>query len=241
MNHHNINKILQNIMIADKKNIQSAEIETTDFLVNLISLVSARRILEIGTHLGYTALKILASNDKVLVTTVDFGEKYKPFIKHLPKNIKNRVTFIHLSAGDYYSKIKNNIFDVAFIDADHTYLAAFRDFIHILPHIGNGVIVFHDSLNPYFPGVRNIIKLIRFVNFLTFGFFCDIMTLITPYSFKVSPRPPSGITIVKIKGIKILYKTIYPVFMLIYTCSYLLIFKLNISKKFNFYGNDNSF
>jgi predicted O-methyltransferase YrrM len=106
MKHSNINKILRDIINTEKEDVQSAEVETTDFLVNLISLMSATKILEIGTHMGYTALKILASNNKALVTTIDFGEKYKPFIKHLPKDIKSRVTFIHLSAGEYYSKMK---------------------------------------------------------------------------------------------------------------------------------------
>jgi hypothetical protein len=132
-------------------------------------------------------------------------------------------------------------FDIVFIDADHSYLATFRDFIHTFQHTNNGVFVFHDSLNPYFPGVRNLIKLLRFSNYLSLGFFCDILSIETPHKFKVSFRPPSGITVVKLKGNVITKNIIYCLLKLAYLISFILIAKINFGKKFKFFGNDNSY
>jgi predicted O-methyltransferase YrrM len=60
------------------------------------------------------------------------------------------------SSDEFYSKLEDNSLDFIFIDGDHSYEAAYKDFTHYLPKVKKGgVFAGHDI---YLTSVQNAIK-----------------------------------------------------------------------------------
>jgi predicted O-methyltransferase YrrM len=232
-----IDQILANI----KKNKEfiyiSAEKDVAIFISNLANLALSKTFLEIGTHLGYTSLTVLKNVKGVHVTTVDLATKYKRYSDKLTGKIREQINFINSTAGDYYSKLNHRKkFDLIFIDADHSFLGVFRDFVHVLPHTVCGTyVIFHDTLNPIYPGIRKFLKIVSFLNLIFLETFADIITISTPLNPNAKSRYESGITIVKIKASSTTINTLYRVFLSnIYRFYYFIVVQLRFKKQFMF-------
>jgi SAM-dependent methyltransferase len=120
-----------------------------------------RRILEIGSYLGYTA-KLLAENTgpEVRVTTLDehpeHGSAYRGTA--LETKIDRRVGKIsldHFSQGEKY--------DLIFVDADHRFDAVVNDTEVALALLSDGgVIVWHDYQHTnHFQGYNDVPEALR--------------------------------------------------------------------------------
>ena len=86
------------------------------FLTNYIKKNNITNILEIGTAIGYSAIKMALVNDKVKVTTIEKDdERYLMAIKNIKDfNLENRITLISADALDIELDGK---YDLIFIDA----------------------------------------------------------------------------------------------------------------------------
>ncbi|MEG1048304.1 MAG: O-methyltransferase [Bacilli bacterium] len=101
---------------ARKFNIPIMEPEGIAFLTNYIENNNIEKILEIGTAIGYSAIKMCMINDSITVTTIERDkERYDLAIENIKKfNLQNRITVVYGDALEV--QIKNN-FDLIFIDA----------------------------------------------------------------------------------------------------------------------------
>ncbi|MEG2379726.1 MAG: O-methyltransferase [Bacilli bacterium] len=101
---------------ARKFNIPIMEPEGIAFLTNYIENNNIEKILEIGTAIGYSAIKMCMINDSITVTTIERDkERYDLAIENIKKfNLQNRITVVYGDALE--GQIKNN-FDLIFIDA----------------------------------------------------------------------------------------------------------------------------
>ena len=103
-----------------------------EFLCNYIKTNNIKNILEIGTAIGYSAIKMALINEEINITTIEKDEeRYKEAIKNINKmkldkrinvilkdalevniNDKYDLIFIDASKGhniDFFNKFKNNL------------------------------------------------------------------------------------------------------------------------------------
>ena len=113
---------------ADEKGIPIMEEEGINFLTEFIRLNEVKNILEIGSAIGYSAIRMALVDKDITVTTI---ERDKDRYIEAVKNIKNlelddRITLILTDAFDFKVKEK---FDLIFIDAAKSqYLKFFNKF-----------------------------------------------------------------------------------------------------------------
>ncbi len=104
----------------------------------LCELIGAQTYLELGVHRGDCLLKVAKWVPGITVVGVD----KENLILTLPSN----VTFIHSDTLSYLKTLNGPVFDVVFIDADHSADAVIQDVIHVLPHVNeHGLILLHDT------------------------------------------------------------------------------------------------
>ncbi len=101
---------------AKEKNIPIMQKPGIEFLTKYINENNVKNILEIGSAIGYSAIKMALVNDKVKVTTIEKDdERYLMAIKNIKDfNLDKRITLVHADALDINLDGK---YDLIFIDA----------------------------------------------------------------------------------------------------------------------------
>ena len=159
---------------AKINNIPIMEKEGIEFLTNYIKEKNIKNILEIGSAIGYSAIKMCLVDENIKVTTIERDEKrYLEAVKNIKEfNFEDRITIIH---DDAFNVEINGLFDLIFIDAAKSqYIKFFEKFKTNLND--NGVIIsdnldFHGLVNgdyeSYSRNVKGIVrKLKNYINFL---------------------------------------------------------------------------
>ncbi|HEX6595112.1 MAG TPA: O-methyltransferase [Bacillota bacterium] len=106
---------------AKENNVPIMDPLSMNFVMQLIRLHKPKRILEIGTAIGYSALCMLEANPKATITTIEKDEKrYEEAFTNIKKHHKeNRIKVIHGDAFDVLEILsaRGELFDCIFIDA----------------------------------------------------------------------------------------------------------------------------
>jgi predicted O-methyltransferase YrrM len=118
-----------------------------ELLFRLVTYFQPKAIVELGTSLGLSALYMSKANTKAEVTTIEGCENTFAFAqnlinKHGTKNIK----LINSSFDEAFShQLKNEIFNLVYIDGNHTYEATIKYFHELLKITNeNSVLIFDD-------------------------------------------------------------------------------------------------
>ena len=135
---------------AEEKNIPIMQKSGINFLTKYIEENNIKNILEIGTAIGYSAIKMASVNDKIKVTTIEKdNERYLTALKNIKDfDLEKRITLI---SGDALDIELEGKFDLIFIDAAKgQYINFFEKYSKNLKK--NGVIVsdnldFHGFVN----------------------------------------------------------------------------------------------
>lgn len=133
--------------------------EGIDYLTNYIKEHNVKNILEIGTAIGYSAIKMCLVNDDVKVTTIERNElMYNEAIKNINDfNMNDRIKVIY---GDALEVEVSGSYDLIFIDAAKSqYINFFNKYSKLLSN--NGTII-TDNLN--FHGLREKVDSIESKN-----------------------------------------------------------------------------
>lgn len=150
---------------AKENNVPIMMKDGIEFLTNYIKENNVKNILEIGTAIGYSAIKMALVSDDIYVTTIERDEeRYNEAIKNIKEaNLGNQINVILDDAFNVDIDFK---FDLIFIDAAKAqYIKFFEKFKENLSD--NGVIV---SDNLKFHGLvdttdkiesRNVRQLVR--------------------------------------------------------------------------------
>mgnify|MGYP001426006712 CR=1 FL=1 len=131
---------------AKEHDVPIMQKEGIEFLTNYIKEHKIKTILEIGTAIGYSAIKMALVNDKIKVVTIEKDEKmYEEAIKNISNlNLEKRIKVVHADA------LKVNIegnFDMIFIDgAKGQYIRFFERFKDNLKKKG---VIITDNVNFY--------------------------------------------------------------------------------------------
>lgn len=101
---------------AKKNKIPIMQKEGIDFLTNYIKKNNITNILEIGSAIGYSAIKMALIDKNIKITTIEKDEnRYKEAINNIKKfKLENQITIIH---DDALNIELNEKFDLLFIDA----------------------------------------------------------------------------------------------------------------------------
>lgn len=124
---------------AEEKNIPIMQKSGINFLTKYIEENNIKNILEIGTAIGYSAIRMASVNDKIKVTTIEKDtERYLTALKNIKDfDLEKRITLISADALDIELEGK---FDLIFIDAAKgQYIKFFEKYSKNLKK--NGVIV----------------------------------------------------------------------------------------------------
>lgn len=202
----------------------TSELETIALISSYAKFFRSKSALEIGTFRGDATLKILEDNPKIKITTIDIKDYFSEVLNRLPVNDKDRVNFFICNSSGLKSKVRRK-FDFIYIDAEHHFLPCLLDWINIIPLLKyNSVVVMHDTLNSFFPGVGYVFRLIENINLLCCKKFGFSMTFPTA---GYSDRPNSGISFFFIR-----YLTSRKRMFLLYILKIIYYISLNLSKIF---------
>lgn len=159
---------------ADQKGIPIMEKEGIEFLTEFVRLNNVKNILEIGSAIGYSAIKMALASDDVNVTTIERDkDRYIEAVKNVKKlGLDSKITLILADALDFNTSEE---YDLIFIDAAKSqYIKFFNKFSKNLKEKGY---IVTDNIN--FHGLTNsdktkmsrnlrqlITKLEKYINFL---------------------------------------------------------------------------
>lgn len=135
---------------ADEKGVPIMEKEGIEFLTEFIKLNNIKSILEIGTAIGYSAIKMALVSDDITITTIERDEvRYLEAVKNVKAlGLDSR---INLVLGDALEYIPEGKYDLIFIDAAKSqYIKFFEKYTKNLNEKGY---VISDNIN--FHGLTN--------------------------------------------------------------------------------------
>lgn len=100
------------------KNIPIMQDEGIEFLLNFIKSNNIENILEVGTAVGYSAIRMASISPLIKVTSIERDStRYMEAVKNIAKeHLEDRITLIFKDAIDVEFD-KNTKFDLIFIDA----------------------------------------------------------------------------------------------------------------------------
>ena len=101
---------------AKEEKVPIMQPEGIKFLTNYIDLHDVKSVLEIGSAIGYSAIKMALSNPKVKIVTIERDEqRYLEGVKNIKKfGLENRITILF---NDALTIKIDDKFDLIFIDA----------------------------------------------------------------------------------------------------------------------------
>lgn len=137
-------------------NLHWTDEEDTDLIVNLC--FNKFKILEIGTHLGYTTENIAKNNPNAKIKTIDICKDFNHDTKYQNSEIldrsrsgmqiKSKNVSHELIDSDLFFEKCAETFDVILIDGDHSYDQVRKDTENAFKFIEkNGIIIWHDVYN----------------------------------------------------------------------------------------------
>ena len=143
-----------------------------EYLLEYIKNNNIKNILEIGTAIGYSSIRMAQVNNDIKVTTIERDNKmYNEALKNIKSfNLDNRINVIYKDALDVEL---NDKYDLIFIDAAKSqYIKFFEKFKHNLND--NGVIItdnlsFHGLVKDSTNCSRNTKQLVKKIqNYIDF-------------------------------------------------------------------------
>ena len=153
---------------AKEHNVPIMMKDGIEFLCNYIDKNNYTNILEIGTAIGYSAIKMCLVNDRITVTTIERDkERYEIAIKNISEfNMQDRITVIF---DDAFNVELYDKYDLIFIDAAKSQYIKFFEKFKI--NLNNNGTILSDNLD--FHGLthttekiesRNVRGLVRKLN-----------------------------------------------------------------------------
>jgi predicted O-methyltransferase YrrM len=123
----------------------NSEVDVADFLAALISMVGAKRVLEIGVFEGETSIKIIEAmpNGSYYV-----GNDITNYRKHVLKKSGVVVDLLMGKSINVMSQFEDEFFDLIFVDGDHSWANILPEFKEVERIISKtGVIAYHDAIH----------------------------------------------------------------------------------------------
>ena len=120
--------------------------EGLSFLINIIKTKNAKNILEVGAAIGYSSIN-MAKRSNATVTTIERDDAmYSEAVKNIKDaNLEDKIRLLHMDALEAFNEVKNDKFDLIFIDAAKAQYQKFFETYESLLN-PNGIIIC-DNMN----------------------------------------------------------------------------------------------
>lgn len=136
---------------AEANNVPIIEHDSITFVNKYIKMNNVKKILELGTAIGYSAILMASASDDVEITTIERDEKrYREAVKNVNSvGLDKRIEIVFNDALDV--NLAGHQYDLIFIDAAKgQYIKFFEKFKH---YLSPGGIIITDNLK--FHGLVN--------------------------------------------------------------------------------------
>ena len=160
--------MLENIeKYAKEYNVPIMQKDGIEFLINFIKENNIKNILEIGTAIGYSAIRMSLISNDIKVTTIERDEeRYNEAVKNVKNfNLENQIDLIY---GDALEVEISGSYDLIFIDAAKAQNIKFFNKYEVLLKKGKYIITdnlnFHGLVNSNEKMSRNLKQLVRKIN-----------------------------------------------------------------------------
>lgn len=152
---------------AEQYNVPIMQKEGIEFLINFIKENDIKNILEIGTAIGYSAIRMALINESIKITTIERDEeRFNEALKNVQKfNLENQISLIF---GDALEVDIDGNYDLIFIDAAKAQNIKFFNKYESLLKKGKYIITdnlnFHGLVGSNEKMSRNLKQLVRKIN-----------------------------------------------------------------------------
>lgn len=103
---------------AKENNVPIIQDEGLAFLESIVAIKRPKKILEIGSAIGYSSTRMSLVCDSEVITIERDEKMYNEAIKNIEKlNLTEKVKVIFMDALDAFKEVENEKFDMIFIDA----------------------------------------------------------------------------------------------------------------------------
>lgn len=129
---------------AIANNVPIVERDSIRFIQKYIEVNNVKKVLEIGTAIGYSAIMMALANEDVEITTIERDDKrYKEAVKNVNRSgLDKRIEIVFNDALDV--NLVNHKYDLIFIDAAKgQYIKFFEKFEN---YLNDGGIIITDNL-----------------------------------------------------------------------------------------------
>lgn len=129
--------------------------ETSELIEAIVTASDSRKVLEVGTYSGFTALHILRAligKDGAKLVSIDARPSHdREFWGHA--ELKGTIEFLEGWTPDILTKLHGTIFDLVFVDSDHSVEHTSKELGALWPITRKGTIfLFHDVPEWQTPG-----------------------------------------------------------------------------------------
>lgn len=138
--------------------------ETSEVIESIVTVTDSRKILEVGTHVAFTALHILRAivgKEGAKLVSIDARPAHDTEF-FARSEIAPYWEFVHGWTPDAFAPLKGRVFDLVFVDSDHSVEHTQKELRALWPLTRKGTIfLFHDVPewqtpdNPKAPPVRD--------------------------------------------------------------------------------------
>jgi len=153
---------------AKENNVPIMMKDGIEFLTQYIKENNVKRVLEIGSAIGYSAIRMALVDESIKVTTIERDtSRYNEAVKNIKEfNLENQIEIINADALEYTT---DKQFDLIFIDAAKAqYIKFFEKYKINLKQDGTIIsdnLDFHGLVkNPELTSNRNTKQLVRKIN-----------------------------------------------------------------------------
>jgi len=138
-----MDRILDIKEYAKENNVPIMQDAGIDFMCDYIKNNNIKSILEIGSAIGYSAIRFASIKDDIKVTTIERDEsRYNEAVKNISSmNLDSRITIYHADALEINV---NDKFDMIFIDAAKSQYIKF--FLKFKNNLNDNGVIFSDNL-----------------------------------------------------------------------------------------------
>lgn len=130
---------------AKEHNVPIIEKDSIKFIMKYIKLNNVKKILELGTAIGYSGILMASANEGVELTTIERDEKrYMEALKNVKKcGLEKQIEIVFQDALDV--NLVGRTYDLIFIDAAKgQYIKFFEKFSH---YLSPGGVIITDNIN----------------------------------------------------------------------------------------------
>ena len=129
---------------AEANNVPIIEHDSIEFIIKYIKMSNVKKILELGTAIGYSAIMMATASDDVEITTIERDEKkYREAVKNVNRaGFDKRIESVYNDALDV--NLAGHKYDLIFIDAAKgQYIKFFEKFEN---YLNPGGVIITDNL-----------------------------------------------------------------------------------------------